>query len=168
MTISNEKKNLSRLAGEFLVASRLTQKGYMVSLQWGATIGYDLLVFDKVGNVAFIEVKSSASYPRRWVLQKKYAEPGGDRIPLGQRFVCCVDLTVAPAPDVFVFPASVVAEGIKHFYHVKGYSRSPSYKFALNEKPANEKMREGVKSVGEHISCDKYLENYAILGVQPL
>jgi len=50
--VSNERKNLSRLAGEFLVASRLTQRGYMVSLQWGTTIGYDLLVFDKEGNVA--------------------------------------------------------------------------------------------------------------------
>ena len=31
--VSNEKKNLNRLAGEFLVASRLTQRGYMVTLQ---------------------------------------------------------------------------------------------------------------------------------------
>ncbi|MBW7657657.1 hypothetical protein K1I42_10195 [Hydrogenophilus thermoluteolus] len=43
--VSNEKKNLNRLAGEFLVASRLTQRGYMVTLQWGTTIGYDILVF---------------------------------------------------------------------------------------------------------------------------
>ena len=48
--VSNERKNLSRLAGEFLVASRLTQRGYMVALQWGTTIGYDILVFDKAGN----------------------------------------------------------------------------------------------------------------------
>src|SRR5690242_2618393 len=33
--VTNEKKNLNRLAGEFLVASRLTQRGYMVTLQWG-------------------------------------------------------------------------------------------------------------------------------------
>ncbi len=26
--VSNEKKNLNRLAGEFLVSSRLTQRGY--------------------------------------------------------------------------------------------------------------------------------------------
>jgi hypothetical protein len=26
--VSNEKKNLNRLAGEFLIASRLTQRGY--------------------------------------------------------------------------------------------------------------------------------------------
>ena len=28
--VTNEKKNLNRLAGEFLVASRLTQRGYML------------------------------------------------------------------------------------------------------------------------------------------
>ena len=56
--VSNEKKNLSRLAGEFLVASRLTQRGYMVALQWGTTIGYDILVFDKHHNVAYVEVKA--------------------------------------------------------------------------------------------------------------
>lgn len=44
--VSNEKKNLHRLAGEFLVASRLTQRGYMVTLQWGNTISYDILCFD--------------------------------------------------------------------------------------------------------------------------
>jgi hypothetical protein len=50
--VSNEKKNLSRLAGEFLVASRFTQRGYMVALQWGQTIGCDILVFDKKSSVA--------------------------------------------------------------------------------------------------------------------
>jgi hypothetical protein len=51
--VSNEKKNLNRLAGEFLVASRLAQRGYMVSLQWGNTISYDILAFDKLGKVRF-------------------------------------------------------------------------------------------------------------------
>jgi hypothetical protein len=73
---------LNRLAGEFLVASRLTQRGYMVTLQWAATISYDILAFDKYGNVAFIEVKSTASYPRRSVLQSKHANPQSDTIPL--------------------------------------------------------------------------------------
>lgn len=114
--VTNEKKNLNRLAGEFLVASRLTQRGYMVTLQWGTTIGYDILVFDKAGNVAFLEVKSSAQYSRRWILQNKYASPESDAIPLARRFVCCVNLANgALAPDVFVFPAEVVANGL-HYY----------------------------------------------------
>lgn len=55
--VSNEKKNLNRLVDEFLVASRLTQRGYMVTLQWGTTIGYDILMFDKAGHAAFLEAK---------------------------------------------------------------------------------------------------------------
>jgi len=165
--VSNERKNLSRLAGEFLVASRLAQRGYMVSLQWGTTIGYDLLVFDKEGNVAYIEVKSSASYCRRWILQAKYANPDTDRIPTKRRFVCCVDLTVLPQPNVFVFPASVVAKGLKYFYQVKGCSKSPSYMFALGKKPRYRTKEEGTKTVGEYISQEKYLEKYSVLGVKP-
>src|SRR5580658_6254093 len=103
--VTNERKNLSRLAGEFLVASRLTQRGYMVSLQWGTTISYDILVFDKEGHVAFLEVKSGAWESRRWLLQKKYAFPAHDKISTHQRFVCCVDLAVVgKEPDVYVFP----------------------------------------------------------------
>src|SRR5712692_10673673 len=93
--VSNERKNLHRLAGEFLVASRLTQRGYMVSLQWGSTIGYDILVFDKAGRNAFLEVKATASNPGRWPLQKKYAHPEHGAISVERHFVCCVDLTVA-------------------------------------------------------------------------
>ncbi len=63
--VTNGKKNLNRLAGEFLVASPLTLRGYMVTLQWGTTNGYDILVFDKAGHVAFLEEKSSARYARR-------------------------------------------------------------------------------------------------------
>jgi hypothetical protein len=111
--VSNEKKNLNRLAGEFLVASRLTQRGYMVTPQWDTTIGYDILVFDKGGNVAFLEVKSSAQYARRWILQKKYAEPDAEAIPLDRRFICCVDLAVPQGePRVYVLPAAVVAQGL--------------------------------------------------------
>src|SRR5437870_3325032 len=103
--VSNERKNLHRLAGEFLVASRLTQRGYMISLQWGSTISYDILVFDKTGNVAYLEVKSTASNAQRWILQKKYAHPENDAISTDQRFVCCVDLTPKDAqPDVYIFP----------------------------------------------------------------
>src|ERR1051325_10890218 len=114
--ISNEMKNLNRLAGEFLVASRLTQRGYMIALQWGTTIGYDILAFDKSGNVAYIEVKSSASYPRRWVLQSKYANPRDDSIPPEKRFICCVDISTQSEPCIYVFPASTVAKGLNYYF----------------------------------------------------
>ena len=166
--VSNERKNLSRLAGEFLVASRLTQRGYMVSLQWGTTIGYDLLVFDKEGNVAYIEVRTSASYHRRWILQAKYASPQLDKIALKSRFVCCVNLSVSPEPEVFVFPAAVVAEGLSYFYQVKGFPDSPSFMLALDKKPRHRTMDENAKTVGEHIEQGRYLENYGLLCVVPI
>ncbi len=163
--VSNEKKNLNRLAGEFLVASRLTQRGYMVTLQWGSTISYDILVFDKGGKVAFLEVKSTASNPQRWILQSKYAHPEEDAIPTARRFVCCVDLTVSKtAPHVYVFPAAVVAKGL-HYFYAKGFSESPSYMFALNAKPRGRTKEAGVATVGEHIEAAKYLEGFELLNV---
>ncbi|MEW6131616.1 MAG: hypothetical protein AB1591_00415 [Pseudomonadota bacterium] len=166
--VSNEKKNLNRLAGEFLVASRLTQRGYMVTLQWGTTIGYDILVFDKLGNVAFLEVKSSAQYARRWILQNKYAFPESDAIPLARRFICCVNLaTGALAPDVYVFPAEVVAKGL-HYYFNSKFPNSDSYHLSLGFKPQGRTKQADVKTVGEFIGADSFLDNYALLGVEPV
>jgi hypothetical protein len=165
--VTNEKKNLNRLAGEFLVASRLTQRGYMVSLQWGNTISYDILAFDKQGNVAFIEVKSTASYPRRWVLQSKYANPRADAIPLERRFVCCVDISSKERePAVHVFPASVVASGL-HYYFSSNFPQSVSYHLSLDFKPQGF-SRQDVKTVGQFIEEQTYLENFAILGLTPI
>lgn len=166
--VSNERKNLSRLAGEFLVASRLTQRGYMVALQWGTTISYDILVFDKAGNSAFLEVKSSATYHRRWVLQAKYARPEDDRIPLARRFVCCVDLSQAgKEPDVYVFPAQVVAAGLRHFFADK-FPASPSLHLSLDFKPQYRSKDDGALTVGEAINADAYLENYGAIGIEPV
>lgn len=166
--VSNERKNLNRLAGEFLVASRLTKAGYMVTLQWGTTIGYDILVFDKAGNVAFLEVKSSAMYPRRWILQKKYASPDADAIPLSRRFICCVDLDHRkPSPDVFVFPAEVVAKGL-HYYFNNKFPNSDSYHLSLDFKPQGRTKETGVQTVGEFIGDNGYLDNYAALGIKPV
>jgi hypothetical protein len=164
--VSNEKKNLNRLAGEFLVASRLTQRGYMVTLQWGNTISYDILAFDKQGKVAFIEVKSTASYSRRWLLQKKYADPKADAIPLDRRFVCCVDLWVSPEPSVHVFPASVVACGL-HYYFNSKFPNSASYHLSLDFKPQG-KSKQEVKTVGEYIQEQRYFEKFEDLGLAPV
>lgn len=166
--VTNEKKNLTRLAGEFLVASRLTQRGYMISLQWGTTIGYDILVFDKTGKVAFIEVKTSASNPSRWILQKKYAYPENDQIPLSQRFICCVDLTSKnTGPNVYVFPAKIIAKGFRYFY-ARGFSKSDSYMFPLNKKPRGKIKDIDALTVGQYIEAEKYKENYSIIGINPV
>jgi len=163
--VSNEKKNLNRLAGEFLVASRLAQRGYMVTLQWGNTISYDILAFDKAGNVAFIEVKTTASYPGRWVLQKKYAHPEEDSIPLENRFICCVDVSSREKePSVYVFPAKVVADGL-HYYFNSKFPNSNSYHLSLKFKPQGRSKQEGVKTVGEYIESERYLEAFNLLGL---
>jgi hypothetical protein len=164
--VSNERKNLNRLAGEFLVASRLAQRGYMVSLQWGTAISYDILAFDKEGHVAFIEVKTTASYPRRWVLQKKYAQPADDAIQVQSRFVCCVDISSRQQePVVHLFPASVVAQGLHYYFHSK-FPNSASYHLSLDFKPQHSGNRK-VQTVGEFIDAKKYVENFTILGLAP-
>src|SRR5262245_26223936 len=166
--VSNERKNLHRLAGEFLVASRLSQRGYMTALQWGNVISYDILVFDKLGQSAFLEVKASASHRRRWVLQSKYANPGSDSIPLERRFVCCVDLTPTDCePHVYVFPAAVVAGGLHYFFSSK-FPRSSSYHLSLDFKPAGKGKLPGILTVGQHIEAESYLEGWDRLGVQPV
>jgi hypothetical protein len=159
--VSNEKKNLSR---------RLAQRGYMVALQWGQTIGYDILVFDKKSNVAFLEVKSTASHHQRWILQAKYARHDeGDSIPQPRRFVCCVDLTVSKtAPQVYVFPAKVVEKGLRYFYEKSGFSDSTSYMLALKEKPRGRKKEATAQTVGAFIEASKYLECFESLGVSPV
>ena len=166
--ISNERKNLSRLAGEFLVASRLTQKGFMVSLQWGTTIGYDILAFDKGGAVAFIEVKSSATFRRAWILQSKYASPERDAIDPAKRFICCVDLVTRPeCPNVYVFPSTVVAQGMHYFFSSR-FPDSPSYHLSLDKRPQGSGRRSTVPTVGQHIDAERYLENYDGLGLTPV
>ena len=165
--VSNERKNLNRLTGEFLAASRLAQRGFMVSLQWGNAISYDILAFDKQGNVAFIEVKTSASYRRRWVLQSKYAEPRADAIPVDRRFVCCVDMSSANAePTVYVFPAAQVAKGL-HYYFNSKFPNSSSYHLSLDFKP-QQKTKSDVPTVGEHIFAARYIENFTGLGLTPV
>jgi hypothetical protein len=166
--VTNEKKNLSRLAGEFLVASRLTQRGYMVALQWGTTIGYDILVFDKAGHVAFVEVKSTASHPQRWLLQKKYAALSGDTIAEDRRFICCVDLTPKDCePDVYVFPSAVIVNALNYFYTGR-FSRSPSFMLALNMKPRGRTRERTCLTVGDHIGCYNYRDRFDALGIDPV
>jgi hypothetical protein len=165
--VSNEKKNLNRITGEFLVASRLAQRGYMVTLQWGNTISYDILAFDKQGIVAFIEVKSTASYPRRWMLQKKYANPRTDAIPMERRFVCCVDISSKQRePSVHVFTASVVASGL-HYYFNSTFPNSASYHLSLDFKPQGQSNRD-VKTVGQFTEEGRYLEKFSDLGLTPV
>jgi hypothetical protein len=166
--VSNELKNLTRLAGEFLAASRLTQRGYMVSLQWGKTISYDILVFDKEENVAYLEVKSGTRESRRWILQKKYALAKEDKISPKRRFVYCVDLAVkGREPDVYVFPCEVVAEGMRYCFSGR-YPESASFHLSLDFKPQGRTKEKDVPTVGQHMHADTYKEKFEVLRVNPV
>jgi hypothetical protein len=146
------------------VASRLAQRGYLIALQWGNTVSYDILAFDKRGNVAYIEVKTTASYPRRWVLQSKYASPEQDPIPLEKRFVCCVDISSKDVePCVHLFPAAVVARGL-HYYFNSRFPNSTSYHLSLDFRPQGQ-SRQDVKTVGSYIESSTYLEAFDSLGL---
>jgi len=166
--ITNERKNLTRLAGEFLVASRLTQRGYVIGLQWGTTIGYDILVFDKAGPVAFIEVKTSASNSKKWPVQSKYARPEFDEIEEQRRFVAFVDLSPkGRESDVYIFPWRAVANGLHYFYNGK-FSKSTTFAFPLDARPRGKSKMLQVQTLGQYVGAEKFLENFKILGVEPL
>jgi hypothetical protein len=90
-----------------------------------------------------------------------------DAIPLDRRFVCCVDISSQTVePTVFVFPASVVAEGL-HYYFNSKFPNSASYHLSLDFRPQG-KSKQHVKTVGEQIDANKYLENFQILGLTPV
>ncbi len=140
----------------------------MVSLQWGSTIGYDILVFDKNGQNAFLEVKTTASNPGCWPLQKKYAHPEHGAISSKRHFVCCVDLAASRVdPRIYVFPASVVADGLKYAYSGR-FSKSPTYRFALDAKPRGRTHEAETATLRNHIKADTYVDRYDQLGVAPL
>lgn len=102
------------------------------------------------------------------MLQKKYASPRDDAIPPERRFVRCVDLAVAGRePDVYIFPAKVVADGLQYFFSGK-FPDSPSYHLSLGYKPRGKTKELDVKTVGEHIEAQSYLERYEALVVEPV
>jgi hydroxymethylpyrimidine pyrophosphatase-like HAD family hydrolase len=102
------------------------------------------------------------------MLQKKYASPAHDAIPLSRRFICCVDLACdKPSPDVYVLPAEVVSKGL-HYYFNSNFPNSPSYHLSLDFKPQGSSKKNGIQTVGEFINADRYLENYEALAITPV
>ena len=70
-------------------------------------------------------------------------------------------------PDIYVFPAAVVAKGLHYFYSER-FSRSPSYVLALDSKPRGHTGDENYLTVGEHIRCKNYLGQFDALHVLPV
>jgi hypothetical protein len=101
-------------------------------------------------------------------LQKKYANPKEDSIPLARRFVCCVNLTIKNSePKIYIFPADVVAKGLNYYLNGK-FPDSDSYHLSLNFKPQSQTKLPNIPTVREHINAACFLENYESLGVDPV
>ena len=101
-------------------------------------------------------------------MQSKYAFPERDRIALNRRFVCCVDMAEGKSvPDVYVFPAKVVADGMHYFFSSK-FPNSTSFHLSLDFKPQHKTKEEGILTVGQYINDRAYLENFAAIGIDPV
>ena len=88
--------------------------------------------------------------------------------PIEKRFICCVNLAKKEGhPDVYVFPAKVVADGLKYYFSGK-YPNSDSYHLSLNFKPQHKTKEDGVLTVGEYINADSYLEKFDAFGIDPV
>jgi hypothetical protein len=67
-------------------------------------------------------------------------------------------------PNVYVFPAEVVATAL-HYFYAKGFSESESYMLALGVRPRGRTKDANANTVGEFIGAQGYLESYDALGV---
>jgi hypothetical protein len=70
-------------------------------------------------------------------------------------------------PSIYVFPAAVVAEGL-HYYFNDNFPNSDSYHLSLDFKPQGRTRMAEVRTVGEFISANSFLEKYDGLGVEPI
>jgi hypothetical protein len=79
-----------------------------------------------------------------------------------------VDLAVLQGePRVYVFPAAVVAEGLRYYFSGK-FPNSDSYHLSLDFRPQGRTKENGVKTVGEFIDAERYVDAYATLGIDPV
>ena len=110
---SVSKVNTS-LAGEYLVLSKLTLKGYIATLTLGNTKQVDILATNaKSLNSYWIEVKTSVNRPANeklfgenfyWIMHKKHEEINDPKL-----FYCFVNLFDENKPHFFIVPSKDVA-----------------------------------------------------------
>jgi hypothetical protein len=81
--------------------------------------------------------------------------------------VCCADISSSThEPEVYVFPAKVVADGL-HYYFSSKFPNSDSYHLSLNFRPQG-KTKTSAQTVGEFINAESYRERFDILGLVPI
>lgn len=99
---------LSGISGEYFVAAELSRRGYIASVTLRNTRGVDILAsrLDASKSVG-IQVKTSQSAGKAWVLNKKAEECFADSL-----FYVFVDLKDR-VPAFHVVPSTVVAHSVK-------------------------------------------------------
>lgn len=68
---------------------------------------------------------------------------------------------------MFVLPAATVAKGLHYFFSSK-FPNSDSYHLSLDFKPQGRTKESGVQTVGEFIDADSFIDNYTLLGIEPV
>lgn len=113
-------KNQIALAGEFLVLSRLSLRGYIATLTLGHTKGVDILLTNpETGKLFKIEVKTTTNSPTNsrhyglnieWHMDIKH-----ETIKDKTLFYCFVQLEkgMPGNPRFFIVPSTIVAEKVK-------------------------------------------------------
>ena len=68
-------------------------------------------------------------------------------------------------PEIYVFPASIVASGLRYFYGGR-FSKSSSYMFVLDLSLRGSGRNLSVPTVSQYIGAYKYIDNYLSLGMR--
>ena len=96
-------------AGEYFVAGELERRGYSVAVPMSNVKDFDLLVIDRDNYKQFaIQVKTTSSNSKRWVLAKKNENLIRDNI-----VYVFVALNELGTPKYHIVPSEVVAISIK-------------------------------------------------------
>ena len=113
-------KNSIALAGEFLVLSRLSLKGYIATLTLGHTKGVDILLTNpETGKLFKLEVKTTTNSPTKskhyglnieWQMNIKHEDIKDENL-----FYCFVQLErgMPDNPRFFIVPSATVAKYVK-------------------------------------------------------
>ena len=101
-------------AGEYFVAAELERRGFSVAVPMSNVQLFDLLIFHRETNKQFaIQVKTTHSHKKEWVLSKKNETIIGHNI-----FYIFVCMNGLENPEYHIVPSEVVAKKISEGHNV--------------------------------------------------
>jgi hypothetical protein len=151
-------KALVGAAGEYLVLSRLLTKGFLASPAPRGTEKVDIVVTDKDGKSNFrIQVKTTlGSSKNGWFLSRKHEKHVDHDL-----FFCLVSLSM-PTSEIFVVPATVVAEAISRDH--KAWLETPSRSGKPHVDSDMRRVSASMRLMDENW-LEEYLERWDLLEV---